>query len=63
MMKNTWNEEPEKRPLFTDIVKFIHEKVIEDTTMDDIDRATDDGEKDSSYLRIVVFQSQTTNDS
>ena len=59
-MKNTWNEEPEKRSLFSDIVKFLHEQIIEDTPMDDIDGAALDGENDSSYL--VVFQSHMTND-
>ena len=61
MMKDTWNEEPEKRPLFTDIVNFLHEQNIEDTPMDDTDYATVDGGKDSSYL--AVFQSVTTDDS
>ena len=60
-MENTWNEEPEKRPLFTDIVKFIHEQIIEDTPMDDIDGAALDGEKESGYL--AVFQSHITKDS
>ena len=60
MMKDTWNEEPEKRPLFTDIVNFLHEHNIEDTPMDDTDYATVDGGKDGSYL--AVFQSVTTDD-
>ena len=61
MMKNTWNEEPEKRPLFNDIVQFLHEQITEDTATDDIDCANADDEKESSYL--VVFQSHITKDS
>ena len=60
MMKDTWNEEPEKRPLFTDIVNFLHEQNIVDTPMDDADHATVDGEKDSGYL--VIFQLHSVND-
>ena len=78
MMKNTWNEEPEKRPLFTDIVKFLHEQIIKDALMDDVDRATaeqiiedapmDDmdhatADGENDSSYLVVFQSHTTNDS
>ena len=61
MMKDTWNEEPEKRPLFTDIVNFLCEQSIVDTPMDNTDHFTVVGEKDSGYL--VIFQLHSTNDS
>ena len=52
MMKDTWQEEPEKRPSFIDIVQFLQEQNIEDTTMDDTNHATADGERDSGYLAV-----------
>ena len=52
-MKHTWNEEPEKRPSFTDIIKFLHEQNIEDTLLDNPDSVTvEDG--DSGYLDIFT---------
>ena len=51
MMKDTWNEEPEKRPSFTDIVKFLHEQNIEDTLIVGTDI---NDENDSGYLDVFT---------
>ena len=50
-MKDTWNEEPEKRPLFTDIVKLLHKQNIEDTLLESPDSVTVE-DSDSGYLDI-----------
>ena len=31
LIENMWQEEPEKRPSFTDIVHFLHDQNVEDT--------------------------------
>ena len=58
MMKSTWHEEPEKRPPFADVVKFLHEQNIEDTPIEEAGGTVVDAESDSGYLD--VFQAQTT---
>ena len=57
-MKSTWHEEPEKRPSFSDVVKFLHEHNIEDTPIKGADGTVADAESDGGYLDI--FQAQTT---
>ena len=34
MIKSTWQEEPEKRPSFSDIVRFLQDQNITDTCSD-----------------------------
>ena len=51
-MRDTWNEEPEKRPSFTDIVKLLHEQNVEDTLIDDGTDIND--ESDSGYLDVIT---------
>ena len=50
-MKDMWNEEPEKRPSFTDIAKLLHEQNVEDTLIDGTDI---DDESDSGYLDVIT---------
>ena len=38
MIRNTWYEEPEKRPSFTDIIQVLHEQNVEDTSVDETER-------------------------
>ena len=54
MIKCTWEEEPEKRPLFADIVQFFHEQNFstEDTFMDEIVHSAMANDSDSGYLDI-----------
>ena len=52
MMKNTWQEEPEKRSSFSDIVHFLHEQNIKDTPVDEAGSTTNDANNDSSYLDL-----------
>ena len=47
MIINTWHKEPEKRPLFTDIVQFLHKQNVEDTPVDEVERITD-----TNYLNL-----------
>ena len=56
MMKSTWHGEPEKRPSFSDIVKFFYEQNIntEDTNIDETDDAI--GDSNSGYLDIYHAQ-------
>ena len=49
MMKSTWHEEPEKRPSFTDVLKFLNEQNIQDTLNEEVDADTTN---DSGYLDI-----------
>ena len=52
MMKSTWEQEPEKRPSFTDIVQFFDAQKIEGASIyDEIDSATDD-DNNSGYIDI-----------
>ena len=57
MTRSTWQEEPEKRPSFTDIVQFFHDQNVEDSSIDETNSPTIDAENDSGYLD--VFQKQT----
>ena len=52
MIKCTWEEEPENRPSFADIVQFFHEQnvSVEETFIDETDSAI--GDNDSGYLEI-----------
>ena len=54
MIKTTWNEEPEKRPLFSDISQFLYNQNInlEDTPVDETDGTSVDN--DSGYLDIFI---------
>ena len=58
MIKSTWKEEPEKRPLFSDIVQFFHAQNIEDSFVDEGNSLAVHAENDSGYLDIR-FQEQT----
>ena len=58
MIKSTWNEEPEKRPIFSDIVQFFHDQNIEDSLIDEANSLSVDAENDNGYLD-VHFQEQT----
>ena len=59
MIKSTWQEEPEKRPSFADIVQFFHHLDIKVSQEDEGSSAAIDAENDSGYLD--VFQEQTNN--
>ena len=52
MIKGTWQEEPEKRPSFTDIVQFFHEQNVEYTPVDEAENITIDSKSDNGYLNI-----------
>ena len=52
MMKNTWEEEPEKRSSFSDIVHFLCDQNIKDTPVDEAGNTTDDTNNDNSYLDL-----------
>jgi len=51
-MKSTWQEEPEKRPSFTDIVEFFHEQNIQESLVDEAANAVGDNRSDSGYLDL-----------
>ena len=54
MIKCTWEEEPEKRPSFADIVQFFQEQNFstEDNFIDEIDDSAITSDNDSGYLDI-----------
>ena len=52
MIENTWQEESENRPTFTDIVQFFHDQNIKDTPVDETENITLGTEKDSGYLDL-----------
>ena len=55
MMENTWHEEPEKRPSFTDIVQFLQGQNIEDTPVDETESTVHviiETKNDNSYLDL-----------
>lgn len=54
MIKSTWEQEPEKRPSFTDIVQFFHAQKIEGASIDETDGATVDNKNNSGYIDIYV---------
>ena len=49
MIKSTWQEEPEKRPSFSDIVRFLQDQNITDTPVDEAGT-----KNDSAYLDLLI---------
>ena len=59
MIKSTWQEEPEKRPSFSDIVHFLQDQNITDTPVDEAEITSVGTKNDGAYLdlsTIVVKQ-------
>ena len=54
MMESTWQDEPEKRPTFVDIVHFFHNQNIKDgrTQVDHARNIIVGTKKDSGYLKL-----------
>ena len=56
MIESTWQEEPESRPTFTDIVQFFHDQNIKDTLVDEVENITVGTEKNNGYLDLSNSQ-------
>ena len=52
MIKSTWQEEPEKRPSFSDIVRFLQDQNITDTPVDEAEITSVGTKNDSAYLNL-----------
>ena len=56
MIKSTWQEEPEKRPSFSDIVHFLYDQKITDTPVDEAEITSVGTNNDSAYLDLSNSQ-------
>ena len=54
MIKSTWQDEPEKRPSFSDIVRFLQDQNITDTPVDEAEITSVGTKNDSAYLDLLI---------
>ena len=55
-MNSTWHEEPEKRLSFTDIVHYLCNQSIDDTSADEAENTTSNSKNVSNYLNLSTSQ-------